>query len=122
MAKEGVIALQCGAFHLSTAGRKYYNTTPLGRAVTATAIVRAMREDKVNIFGDGSIRGTVQVEPVEGPDHFLDWLQCMGDGRTPRAPIDAGYQHSVTSLMAVISFETGRRISYDAENRKLVPA
>ncbi|MBX3261656.1 MAG: argininosuccinate synthase [Labilithrix sp.] len=54
LAKEGVIALQCGAFHLTTAGRKYYNTTPLGRAVTATAIVRAMREDKVNIFGDGS--------------------------------------------------------------------
>ncbi|MBX3231129.1 MAG: argininosuccinate synthase [Labilithrix sp.] len=54
MAKQGVIALQCGAFHLTTAGRKYYNTTPLGRAVTATAIVRAMREDKVEIFGDGS--------------------------------------------------------------------
>jgi len=54
MAKEGVIALMCGAFHLSTAGRKYYNTTPLGRAVTATAIVRAMREDNVSIFGDGS--------------------------------------------------------------------
>jgi argininosuccinate synthase len=54
LAKEGVIALQCGAFHLSTAGKKYYNTTPLGRAVTATAIVRAMREDNVNIFGDGS--------------------------------------------------------------------
>jgi argininosuccinate synthase len=54
MAKEGVVALMCGAFHLSTAGRKYYNTTPLGRAVTATAIVRAMREDNVSIFGDGS--------------------------------------------------------------------
>jgi len=46
--------LQCGAFHLSTAGRKYFNTTPLGRAVTTTAIVRAMREDGVNVFGDGS--------------------------------------------------------------------
>ncbi|AKV01970.1 Argininosuccinate synthase [Labilithrix luteola] len=54
MAREGIIALQCGAFHLSTAGRKYYNTTPLGRAVTGTAIVRAMREDGVAIFGDGS--------------------------------------------------------------------
>ncbi|HVJ88194.1 MAG TPA: argininosuccinate synthase [Labilithrix sp.] len=54
MAKEGIVALQCGAFHLSTAGRKYFNTTPLGRAVTATAIVRAMREDNVSIFGDGS--------------------------------------------------------------------
>jgi argininosuccinate synthase len=54
IAREGIIALQCGAFHLSTAGRKYFNTTPLGRAVTGTAIARAMREDGVNIFGDGS--------------------------------------------------------------------
>lgn len=54
IAHEGVIALQCGAFHLGTAGRKYFNTTPLGRAVTGTAIVRAMREDNVDIFGDGS--------------------------------------------------------------------
>lgn len=54
IAREGVIALQCGAFHLATAGRKYFNTTPLGRAVTGTAIARAMREDNVGIFGDGS--------------------------------------------------------------------
>ncbi len=54
LAREGLIALQCGAFHLATAGRKYFNTTPLGRAVTATAIVRAMREDDVHVFGDGS--------------------------------------------------------------------
>jgi argininosuccinate synthase len=54
LAREGFIALQCGAFHLATAGRKYYNTTPLGRAVTATAIVRAMKEEGVDIFSDGS--------------------------------------------------------------------
>ncbi len=54
IAREGIIALQCGAFHLATAGRKYFNTTPLGRAVTGTAIARAMREDGVGIFGDGS--------------------------------------------------------------------
>lgn len=54
LAREGFVAIQCGAFHLSTAGRKYYNTTPLGRAVTTTAIIRAMREDGVNVFGDGS--------------------------------------------------------------------
>jgi argininosuccinate synthase len=54
LAREGVVALQCGAFHLGTGGKKYFNTTPLGRAVTATAIVRAMREDGVNVFGDGS--------------------------------------------------------------------
>lgn len=54
MAREGVVAIQCGAFHLASAGRKYYNTTPLGRAVTTTAIIRAMREDDVHVFGDGS--------------------------------------------------------------------
>jgi argininosuccinate synthase len=54
LVREGLIVIQCGAFHLTTAGRKYYNTTPLGRAVTTTAIIRAMREDGVNVFSDGS--------------------------------------------------------------------
>jgi argininosuccinate synthase len=54
MVREGLAAIQCGAFHLSSGGKKYFNTTPLGRAVTATAIVRAMREDGVHVFGDGS--------------------------------------------------------------------
>lgn len=54
MVREGIIAIQCGAFHLSSGGKKYFNTTPLGRAVTTTAIIRAMREDDVNVFGDGS--------------------------------------------------------------------
>ena len=54
LAREGIVALQCGAFHLATAGRKYFNTTPLGRAVTGTGIVRAMQADGVNVFGDGS--------------------------------------------------------------------
>jgi argininosuccinate synthase len=54
LAREGIAAIQCNAFHLSTGGKKYYNTTPLGRAVTTTAIVRAMREDGVHVFGDGS--------------------------------------------------------------------
>jgi argininosuccinate synthase len=54
MAQEGLTAIQCGAFHLALGGRKYFNTTPLGRAVTATAIVRAMKQDDVHVFGDGS--------------------------------------------------------------------
>ena len=54
LAHEGLTAIQCGAFHLSVGGRKYFNTTPLGRAVTATAIVRAMKHDGVHVFGDGS--------------------------------------------------------------------
>ena len=51
---EGLVALQCGAFHISTAGKTYFNTTPLGRAVTGTLLVRAMQEDGVDIWGDGS--------------------------------------------------------------------
>jgi argininosuccinate synthase len=51
---EGISALQCGAFHISTAGLTYFNTTPIGRAVTGTLLVAAMKEDNVNIWGDGS--------------------------------------------------------------------
>ena len=51
---EGIAALQCGAFHISTAGVPYFNTTPLGRAVTGTMLVVAMKEDDVHIWGDGS--------------------------------------------------------------------
>jgi argininosuccinate synthase len=51
---EGIAAIQCGAFHISTGGATYFNTTPLGRAVTGTMLVVAMREDDVHIWGDGS--------------------------------------------------------------------
>ncbi len=51
---EGLAALQCGAFHITTAGVPYFNTTPLGRAVTGTLLVAAMKDDDVNIWGDGS--------------------------------------------------------------------
>ena len=54
MAAEGIAALQSGAFHISTGGLTYFNTTPLGRAVTGTMLVAAMKEDEVNIWGDGS--------------------------------------------------------------------
>lgn len=51
---EGIAAIQSGAFHITTAGQTYFNTTPLGRAVTGTMLVAAMREDGVDIWGDGS--------------------------------------------------------------------
>ena len=54
LAAEGIAALQSGAFHITTAGQTYFNTTPLGRAVTGTMLVSAMKEDDVNIWGDGS--------------------------------------------------------------------
>jgi argininosuccinate synthase len=54
MVHEGLVALQCGAFHISSAGKTYFNTTPIGRAVTGTKLVKAMAEDGVSIWGDGS--------------------------------------------------------------------
>jgi argininosuccinate synthase len=54
LVQEGLSALQCGAFHITTAGVPYFNTTPIGRAVTGTMLVQAMKEDGVNIWGDGS--------------------------------------------------------------------
>ncbi|WP_194764464.1 argininosuccinate synthase [Microbacterium sp. UFMG61] len=54
LVEEGLVALSCGAFHIRSGGRTYFNTTPLGRAVTGTLLVRAMKEDGVDIWGDGS--------------------------------------------------------------------
>ena len=54
LAEEGLAAIACGAFHIRTGGKVYFNTTPLGRVVTGTLLVRAMREDGVEIWGDGS--------------------------------------------------------------------
>ncbi len=54
LAREGLLALMCGAFHITTAGKTYFNTTPLGRAVTGTKLVAAMAEDGVTVWGDGS--------------------------------------------------------------------
>ncbi|TXK17660.1 argininosuccinate synthase [Homoserinibacter sp. GY 40078] len=54
LVEEGLVALQCGAFHIRSGGKTYFNTTPLGRAVTGTMLVRAMKDDGVEIWGDGS--------------------------------------------------------------------
>jgi len=54
LVNEGLVAIQCGAFHIESGGKRYFNTTPLGRAVTGTILVRAMQEDDVHIWGDGS--------------------------------------------------------------------
>src|SRR5688500_3111713 len=54
LVSEGLSVLMCGAFHISSAGRKYFNTTPIGRAVTGTMLVNAMKDDDVHIWGDGS--------------------------------------------------------------------
>ncbi len=68
---------------------------------------------------DGSVRGKVDVPPIEHPEHFLNWLQCLRTGQTPNANIDAGYQHAVAVLMAVTSYDTGKKTIYDAAKRQI---
>jgi predicted dehydrogenase len=67
----------------------------------------------------GEIRGRNPVEEVPRPDHFLNWLQCLRSRRTCNASIEAGYQHAVAVLMAVRSFDTGKRMIYDAQTREI---
>jgi predicted dehydrogenase len=69
----------------------------------------------------GPIRGKKPIEEVQRPDHFLDWLQCLRTRKTPNASIDAGYQHGVAVIMAMISYDTGRRMVYDAQKREIYP-
>ena len=67
----------------------------------------------------GKIRGKVPVKDVPHDDHFLDWLKCLRSRQTPNASIDAGYQHAVACLMAVQSYDTGKRTIYDAQKREI---
>ena len=71
---------------------------------------------------DGKIRGKLDVTPIDHPDHYLNWLQCMRSGKTPNASIDAGFQHAVAVLMAVLSYDTGRKTTYDPVKRHLSTA
>ena len=79
--------------------------------------------DKPVFSTEGAKEGTKElkkdVEPVDRPEHFLDWLQCLRSRKTPNASIDAGYQHAVACLMAVRAFDTGRRQVYDPKSRKI---
>jgi predicted dehydrogenase len=68
---------------------------------------------------DGSIRGVNEVAPVEIEDHWLNWFRCMRSGAKPNAPLEAGYQHSVASIMATLAYETGRRTRFDAKARQI---
>jgi predicted dehydrogenase len=67
----------------------------------------------------GKIRGKNPVQEVQRPDHFLDWLQCIRSRQTPNASIEAGYQHAVACLMAVRSFDSGKRMIYDHAKRQI---
>jgi predicted dehydrogenase len=69
----------------------------------------------------GVIRGKNPVKPIERPDHWLNWLQCLRTRETPHASIDDGYAHGVATLMAVQSYDTGKRMIYDKATRRILP-
>ena len=71
------------------------------------------------IHRDGSIRGENKVEPIEQTDHWVNWFRCMRDGKTPNASLDAGYQHAIASIMATMSYESGRRARFDPAKRTI---
>src|ERR1700690_2406227 len=105
LVEEGLAALACGAFHVRTGGRAYFNTTPLGRAVTGTLLVRAMLDDDVQIWGDGSTYKGNDIERFyrygllanPGLRIYKPWLDAdfvgelggrkeMSEGLPPRGP------------------------------------
>jgi len=69
----------------------------------------------------GKLRGKTPVEPIECPDHFLNWLQCLRTRKAPVAPIEAGYQHSIACILADQARRTGRRLTYDPQKRTIQP-
>ncbi len=101
LVREGIAALQSGAFHITTAGATYFNTTPIGRAVTGTMLVTAMKEDDVNIWGDGSTYKGNDIERfyryglLVNPDLkiYKPWLDdCFIDELGGRAEMSAYMQ------------------------------
>ncbi len=103
LVREGIAALQAGAFHITTAGVTYFNTTPIGRAVTGTMLVAAMKEDDVHIWGDGSTFKGNYIERfyryglLADPDLkiYKPWLDAAFiDELGGRAEMSAFMQHS----------------------------
>ena len=111
---EGISAIQCNAFHIQTAGVTYFNTTPLGRAVTGTMLVNAMREDGVNIWGDGSTYKGNDIERfyryglIANPDLkiYKPWLDVQfikelgGRAEMSQFLIDNGFQYKMSKEKA----------------------
>jgi len=73
-------------------------------------------------FGKSEIASERKVEPIECPDHFLNWLQCLRTRKQPIAPIGAGYQHSIACIMADVAMQTGHRQKYNAETDQIESA
>jgi argininosuccinate synthase len=104
---EGLVALQCGAFHISTAGKTYFNTTPLGRAVTGTLLVQAMAADDVNIWGDGSTYKGNDIERF-----YRYGLLANQNLRVYKPWLDADFVNELGGRAEMSAFLTERGLPY----------
>jgi len=104
---EGLVALQCGAFHITTAGKTYFNTTPLGRAVTGTMLVRAMKEDGVDIWGDGS---TYKCNDIER--FYRYGLLANPKLRIYKPWLDADFVREMGGRAEMSAFLTAKKLPY----------
>jgi argininosuccinate synthase len=104
---EGLVALQCGAFHITTAGKTYFNTTPLGRAVTGTLLVRAMRDDGVDIWGDGSTYKGNDIERF-----YRYGLLANPSLRIYKPWLDADFVRELGGRAEMSAFLTSKKLPY----------
>ena len=107
LVREGLMALQCGAFHIATAGKTYFNTTPLGRAVTGTMLVTAMKDDGVDIWGDGSTYKGNDIERF-----YRYGLMVNPDLRIYKPWLDAEFVDELGGRTGMSEFLTERDLPY----------
>jgi argininosuccinate synthase len=110
---EGLTALMCGAFHITTAGKTYFNTTPLGRAVTGTLLVRAMKEDGVDVWGDGSTYKGNDIERF-----YRYGLMVNPDLRIYKPWLDEAFVNELGGRSEMSEFLIARKLPYRASAEK----
>ncbi len=113
LVEEGLAALACGAFHIRSGGRAYFNTTPLGRAVTGTMLVRAMHEDGVDIWGDGS---TFKGNDIER--FYRYGLLANPDLRIYKPWLDADFVHELGGRTEMSQWLTEHGLPYRDSQEK----
>src|ERR1700710_234854 len=113
LVEEGLVALQCGAFHIRSGGKTYFNTTPLGRAVTGTMLVRAMHEDGVDIWGEGS---TVEGKDIER--FYRYGLLANPELRIYKPWLDADFVHELGGRDEMSQWLTEHDPPYRASKEK----
>ena len=113
LVEEGLAAIACGAFHLRTGGKTYFNTTPLGRVVTGTLLVRAMRQDGVEIWGDGSTYKGNDIERF-----YRYGLLANPNLRIYKPWLDADFVNELGGRKEMSEYLLERKLPYRASKEK----